>query len=987
MKKKFKLLTLGLMLVVCALVFCSCNLGDDGDQVSSIQVITDSYDVEIGSFSYDNYSIQVSYESGKIEKVPMTEDMISDVEFLKLYTYGPKEINISAYGKECVLSVNVTRKQIKDVYIQDFEYDSKLQTYKYAKQYDGVPYVIQIAGDIPAGTTITYPNGQEFTQVGSFDFVVYISCENYETKKLLGNITIRKAVYDLSGVQFEGEPVKMGFDTTIYQKTVDYNGDIQSMSLIGDLPEGVKVSYSIASTKTGESNPGNSAIDAGNYYIYANFDADTTLHEPISPMTAFLVINKAEIDLTGITLEDQEVPYTGDTYEFKLTNEELLLDREGKLYPLVDFEYENNLQSNAGVYIVKALFTAKDSTNYKVTPSITAKVKINKANYDMSNVIFDNKVFKYDGLPHEIKIELLADTNLPFGVQVSYQGNQIVDAGLYTVAAVFTHTNPNYEQIPNMEAALRIDKGTIDTSGCIFDIENAITYDGNSYSPELLSIPDTIKKVEYQYSYKIVNDLGVYEDHPVETCMEAREYTLSAIFTEVDSNYEIPEPFNFNFTINPITISSDQLHFADQTLFIYDGQKHFVELIDPPYDAAVTYIPKDSETSAIGDGITPGNYRQAVSLKFFNGLEEVVFKPTLEKEFTILFEISKEDIIYNPLVRDFDGETTAPIFEWNPSSPNYDLLIASFNDISYFYKPFGAGDNEYLKSAPVAAGEYDCKAIFPSCLTGKDGGKLFEFVNTKLTINKAEIHCGDVLNFLVNGESNNPVFLTEFQYKNGLGEIVDTEEVYVQTFNMLYSGKSLELTQNAMLSSFGRMTYKCYYGIGDNKIGDYEYHSSDSFSHIENPGKYVYKISFVPDANNCSLRESNEMFVVINFDRLYFDENMFATQPVQKGDIYGKEFDRSGIPSVLNPTVKYSYDNGVTFDTKAKVYEEAGVESYHVYLTLTIDVNDVNIDKNSFDAAAITGSFASVGIEEIIALEPIDRYQSYQIKIKVDYVD
>ena len=80
--------------------------------------------------------------------------------------------------------------------------------------------------------------------------------------------TIKKAVYDMSGVKFEN-------------KTVEANGNAQIITIGGTLPDGVTVTYN------------GSGTEAGTYTITAKFDGDTVNYESIADMTATLTINKA----------------------------------------------------------------------------------------------------------------------------------------------------------------------------------------------------------------------------------------------------------------------------------------------------------------------------------------------------------------------------------------------------------------------------------------------------------------------------------------------------------------------------------------------------------------------------------------------------------------------------------------------------------------------------------------------------------------------
>ena len=80
--------------------------------------------------------------------------------------------------------------------------------------------------------------------------------------------SIAKATYDMSGISFNGMTVKA-------------DGEAHSIYVSGDLPADVTVSYD-----------GNGKSEPGSYTVTAKFTGDETNYEPISDMTATLIIEK-----------------------------------------------------------------------------------------------------------------------------------------------------------------------------------------------------------------------------------------------------------------------------------------------------------------------------------------------------------------------------------------------------------------------------------------------------------------------------------------------------------------------------------------------------------------------------------------------------------------------------------------------------------------------------------------------------------------------
>lgn len=169
------------------------------------------------------------------------------------------------------------------------------------------------------------------------------------------NITIRakwadiqKQNYNMSGVVFEG-------------KEVTYNGEVHSLYIKGDLPEGVTVNYE-----------NNTNVNAGTYTVTAKFTGDSVLYNPIPAKTATLIIDKAEYNMSDVRFIDSEKTYTG---------ERIMLNVSGTLPGGVSVRYYNADgttfvgKADVGVYPVIAKFSG-DTKNYKSMSDMTAVLNI-----------------------------------------------------------------------------------------------------------------------------------------------------------------------------------------------------------------------------------------------------------------------------------------------------------------------------------------------------------------------------------------------------------------------------------------------------------------------------------------------------------------------------------------------------------------------------------------------------------------------------------
>ena len=101
----------------------------------------------------------------------------------------------------------------------------------------------------------------------------------------------------------------------------------------------------------------------------------------------------------------------------------------------------------------------KDGSIFEGTKEFTFTIE--KGNYDMSAVVFEDMTVDYNGSAQSI----LA-TNLPTGVTATYEGNAQTDAGKYTITAKFTSEAADaqyYNPIADMTAKLIINKISVAT--------------------------------------------------------------------------------------------------------------------------------------------------------------------------------------------------------------------------------------------------------------------------------------------------------------------------------------------------------------------------------------------------------------------------------------------------------------------------------------------------------------------------------------------
>lgn len=218
--------------------------------------------------------------------------------------------------------------------------------------YDGNKKSVTIAGSLPTGLTVEYINN-EYTNVGTYTATARVIGDevNYETvANKIARLVIKKAYYNTSSLTFE-------------DKIVDYNGQVQTILLGGNLPEGLTVEY-----------VNNENENAGTYVVAARFTGDFENHYEVEEMNATLTIKKVAYDFSQIKFLNQTKVYNKQSQSARI---------EGVL-PVgfdgipVTVNYAGNI-TNVGVREVVAMFNS-NSMNYTLPfTELTANLTISPA--------------------------------------------------------------------------------------------------------------------------------------------------------------------------------------------------------------------------------------------------------------------------------------------------------------------------------------------------------------------------------------------------------------------------------------------------------------------------------------------------------------------------------------------------------------------------------------------------------------------------------
>lgn len=223
---------------------------------------------------------------------------------------------------------------------------------------------------------------------------------------------------------------------------------------------------------------------------------------------AFLLSACGDNDLktfTDVVFANQTVDYDGGEHKIIIA---------GELPDGVSIVYENNKGTNAGVYNAKATISME---GYKQLV-LTAKLTINKLNYDMSGAQWNyENAYTYNGNEQSVAV-----VNLPQGVTVKqYQNNTKTNAGNYTASVEFNYDTVNHNQPTLANLNWKINKASYDMSNVQWNYNNPFVYDGNEKEILIVGLPQGVTVSQYQNNKKI----------------EAGTYTASAVLNYDTTNY------------------------------------------------------------------------------------------------------------------------------------------------------------------------------------------------------------------------------------------------------------------------------------------------------------------------------------------------------------------------------------------------------------------------------------------------------------------
>ena len=786
--KKTRLFTSAILILIFALLVCAgCK---KEDKVSSISLKDHDPDSVIemvaGGFDYSAYTLIVSYDSGNTEEIPLTEEMIAEADLFKFYQEGDKEITISYQGLQYVFKISVKRSTFGSLSFPE----NNVFTY------DGEEHTVEVVGDLPANAVVTYPGGNTFINAGSYDVTAVISCEGYVTARLATTVKIEKAKYDMDGIEF-------------LSKTVVYDGKTHSLAISGILPDGVSApTYYLGETIW------SGAKNAGVYAVRAVFAHSNPNYEPISSMEATLTIEKAKhnvgdillacTDRLGKPIDGNQKIYDGAPIFVSVSSDTWLPKGTSVLYsvwkdnvPVIENDTKSPVSlTDAGTYTVTAKFLLPDELNYETLPQASITVVIHKAPYVLENVYLESDVFYYDGKAYSLKVKGAIPENLEVSyeyylngvLQTDGEGNplpEVTNAGRYTVYAVFTHVEKNYEDVPAIRAELQIIQAEIDMSNVTFSENNNIIYDGKNHSLTLVGpkkptdaenpdeeipdeedsefesiytvIPDFVK-INYQYyitvpcEHKELDENGkeVYlhaahemlltdaNGNMITTVTDAGEYFVKVIFTVENPNYAPIESMIATFVIRKVTVDTSNVKTFGEGEYVYDGTER---------DCTIENLPDSVELKkkTLYRVDAAGN-RTEVDVAVNCGNYVTVFEWTLKDEKNYVFaenSISRKEVAFSivPYVIDVNRITidkSEMTYNGNHLTPTLQIGAEDAKYLNITSNLYSDGGTAPITEA-INAGKYRLEVILvlnnENCEITSTETLVFEFEILPIVIN------------------------------------------------------------------------------------------------------------------------------------------------------------------------------------------------------------------------------------------------------------
>ena len=470
-------------------------------------------------FDGERHSIKIGTELPSNFEVTYTSNNKTEVgTYIVVATITDRDGNYNTFTKSATMTITAR---------PEHGYVLESQTFVY----DGNPHSLTLNKDINDNQKLEFENNNQ-TNAGTYNVTARIKDKNgvEEDIILTAELIILKA--QIGHVHLDS-------------KTITYDGQAHFIELQGTLPEGVNVAYR-----------NNDKVNAGEYQVIAAL-TDTTGNYISINLQATLTITKANY-IGEFTLEDNIVEYDGQPHTIEYSGE--LPEFFEVIYPTTkyvevgEYPYSVTLRDRNGNYndiVLNAMLVIRPAKELEFE--------------------FNSNTFIYNGQPHSLALS----GDIPARYQVSYVGNDQINAGEYTVKAVIKDTLTLKETVK--EATLTIRPAEL--TGLSMTAKT-VTYDGERHS--ILVDGNIPEGVEVNYTNNDVIDAG--------------DYLVTAILSSL--NYE-GKVLDARLTIEKATL---QVVFED-AIVTYDGNPHRIFIssglpdeIDVEYSNTTGFVDKGTYT-------------------------------------------------------------------------------------------------------------------------------------------------------------------------------------------------------------------------------------------------------------------------------------------------------------------------------------------------------------------------------------------------------
>ena len=527
--------------------------------------------MEDKKFTYDGEA-KTTEVTGVPEGVEVSYDLYSgDIKVSRAINVG--EYRIVAHFDAADSNYNKIPDRSASIIIEKADYDmSGVILEDYTKNYDGAEYVPSLAPNsvLPQGVTASvavYKDGERVlsnARAGEYDIVASFT-GNTVNYNPIPNMTAKLTVLSRT--------IKISDLVSIDDMTVNYDGQVHSLSLKGELPQGVSVTFE-----------NNDQIYAGEYDVVARFAA-TSANEKVDveEMHAYLIINqvRGSVQIDGHEISGDDMYYDKETHTLTI------MGFDDEVYGIHSFKFystEDGSVTEWGSDDFK-LDTGK-SYNYTISfyyldEAADKSVRISDATgvYTHHEVELNDKTVTYDGGEHTVEAQYV-----PRSVNVTYDyylgGTKIEKAvivGKYTVIAQFEYDGEPF--LSDKIATLTIEKGEIDMSSVLFE-DATFEYDGDYHIVQVENLPEGVFVAYETY-------VG---DTKVGFPKEVGEYRFVARFLADYVNYKRIPNREITITIEKRLVEiKDLVKFEDITVD-YDGEEHSIYIEgDLPPNVNVSY--------------------------------------------------------------------------------------------------------------------------------------------------------------------------------------------------------------------------------------------------------------------------------------------------------------------------------------------------------------------------------------------------------------